>query len=258
MRAVGLMAATTSWITFADDDVRWESDHLTALFSALANKRWATTLRTIWSPNGERLGVDRFESVGDDPGRRVPYEMCDNNCMIFSRELGTSAAVLYRETREYNDDRLMYGFLRMHGGPRGHTDTPTLHQTCPERLVDGFRRFVHPNRTGIDGPMHYRKRDRPLLRDVGEAFGSRALLALPHRRIGAAPREQRTMGAALDDAAIVQDEISSASTTVESRCAITSVVRWAEIWRRFAWTSCRCASERARGLVEDEDRRILQ
>ena len=144
LRAVGLMAATTSWITFADDDVRWESDHLTALFSALANKRWATTLRTIWSPNGERLGVDRFKSVGDDPGRRVPYEMCDNNCMIFSRELGTSAAVLYRETREYNDDRLMYGFLRMHGGPRGHTDTPTLHQTCPERLVDGFRRFCSP------------------------------------------------------------------------------------------------------------------
>jgi hypothetical protein len=139
LRAVALMATTSPWVVFADDDVRWDENHLASLFAALSGMQWATTLRTIWSPSGVRLGVDRFESVGDDPGRRVPYEMCDNNCMIFRRELGTAAAVLYRETRDYNDDRLMYAFLKAKAGPRGRTNTATINHTCPERLVEFFR-----------------------------------------------------------------------------------------------------------------------
>jgi hypothetical protein len=145
LRAVGLMVANTPWVTFADDDVRWEENHLTLVFGALSRANWATTLRTVWSPSGERLGVDRFESVGDAPGRRVPYKLCDNNCMIFRREFGTAAAVLYRETRDYDDDRLMYNFLTAKGGPREQTNTPTIHQVCPRRLVDFFRAGCSPS-----------------------------------------------------------------------------------------------------------------
>jgi hypothetical protein len=133
------MAARTPWVTFADDDVRWESGHVEALLKAATDRRWAATLRNIWSPSGAYLGVDRFESVGDDPGRRVPYEMFDNNCMMFQRELGSNAAVLYRETRQYNDDRLMYQFLKKFGGSPGRTGRATVHHTCPERLVEFFR-----------------------------------------------------------------------------------------------------------------------
>jgi hypothetical protein len=145
LRAIGLMAAVTPWVTFADDDVRWDESHVAALLKALNGAHWASTLRTVWSPSGERLGVDRFESVGDDPGRRVPYEMCDNNCMVFRRELGSAAAVLYRETRDYNDDRLMYRFLKANAGQRGRTDTPTIHHTCPEKLIAFFRQHCSPN-----------------------------------------------------------------------------------------------------------------
>jgi hypothetical protein len=140
LRAVGLMMVRTPWATFADDDVRWDAIHMSAVSEALEGCQWATTLRSVWSPSGERLGVDRFESVGDDPGRKVSYEMCDNNCMIFQRELGTAAAVIYRETRAYNDDRLMYQFLKAKAGKRGLTNRPTIHQICPERLVTFFRR----------------------------------------------------------------------------------------------------------------------
>ncbi len=140
LRAVGLMAARTEWVTFADDDVRWQPEHIETLLRALAGHRWASTLRTVWSPTGERLGVDRFESVGDDPGRRVGYEMIDNSSMIFARELGVGAAALYRETQQYNDDRLMYGYLKQHAGPRGRTNAATVDQICPERLIEFFRR----------------------------------------------------------------------------------------------------------------------
>ncbi len=139
LRAVGLMTAMTPWVTFADDDVRWDGGHLAALADAAQGLRWASTLRTIWTAAGDRLGVDRFESVGDDPGRRVPYEMCDNNCVVFRRELGTAGAVLFRETRDYNDDRLMYRFLKTSGGKRGTTGTPTIHHICPDKLIEFFR-----------------------------------------------------------------------------------------------------------------------
>jgi len=139
LRAIGLMIAKTDWVTFADDDVRWSTDHLTSLESAMAGRRWASTLRTVWSPTGSCLGIDRFESVGDDPTRRVPYEMIDNNCMVFERLLGVAASGLYRETVHYNDDRLMYQFLKQHAGPRGSTRRATIHQVCPERLTEFFR-----------------------------------------------------------------------------------------------------------------------
>jgi hypothetical protein len=139
LRAVGLMTAMTPWVTFADDDVSWDDGHLAALAAAAEGVRWASTLRTIWTSAGERLGVDRFESVGDDPGRRVPYEMCDNNSLVFRRELGTAGAVLFRETRDYNDDRLMYRYLKSSGGRRGTTGRPTIHQICPDKLVEFFR-----------------------------------------------------------------------------------------------------------------------
>jgi hypothetical protein len=144
LRAVGLMIAMTPWVTFADDDVRWDDGHIAALAGALQGVHWASTLRTIWTRAGERLGVDRFESVGDDPGRRVPYEMCDNNTLVFRREFGTANAVLYRETREYNDDRLMYRFLKTSGGRRGATGKPTIHHVCPDRLVAFFREGCSP------------------------------------------------------------------------------------------------------------------
>jgi hypothetical protein len=139
LRAVGLMAATTPWVTFADDDVTWDADHAESLLRAAASRHWASSLRRICSPQGEELGVDEFESVGDDPGRRVPYEMCDGNTVIFRRELGVHAAPLYRETRQYDDDRRLYAFLKQHAGARGRTGRATIRQVCPERLTEFFR-----------------------------------------------------------------------------------------------------------------------
>jgi len=136
---LGIMSAYTPWITMADDDVWWEPNHLEQLFIALENKKWASTLRTVWSPtNLNCIGVDRFESVGDDPTKRVDYEMCDSNTMIFKRELGVYASPAFRETLQYDGDRLLYSFFKQHGGQRGRTGTPTINQYCPNHLERFF------------------------------------------------------------------------------------------------------------------------
>jgi hypothetical protein len=136
LRAVGLMAAKTPYVAFADDDTWVDSDHYEKLLKAIDGKKWAYTLRRIWEDNNNEIGVDRFESIGDKSD--LPYDLVDNNCMLVSRRYGTSAAVLYRETKEYNDDRLMYSFLKEHAGEPGETDEATVNQICPQRLIRMF------------------------------------------------------------------------------------------------------------------------
>jgi len=139
LRSIGLLAARTPYITFADDDVWWEKDHFTKIKEIMNHYNWGSTLRKIYSPQKECIGIDTFESVGDDYTKKVPYEMCDNNCMFFKREFASKAAYLYRETTEYNDDRLMYAFLKKYAGKRGKTNIASINQMCPERLVDFFK-----------------------------------------------------------------------------------------------------------------------
>lgn len=137
--AMGLMAAKTPWVTFADDDIRWEPNHLKTLLDSARGHNWAYSLRRIWTPNGECLGIDRFESIGDQPTRKVDYEMCDSNSVLFKREFGTKGANCFRESTAYNGDRLFYLFLKKYAGPGACTNQPTFNQTCPDRLVDFFK-----------------------------------------------------------------------------------------------------------------------
>jgi hypothetical protein len=149
LRAVALMAANTTWVTFADDDVMWRPTHAESMLRTVNGYHWAACLRHIYAPEsgtrfqeqgrGEYLGVDRFESVGDDPNRNVPYEMIDNNCMIFNRLLGVHAAHLYRLIEGPGDDRHFYSYMKQHAGPLARTNQATIDHTCPDHLVDFFR-----------------------------------------------------------------------------------------------------------------------
>jgi hypothetical protein len=140
LRAVGLMAANTEWVTFMDDDVMWDSNHLDSIMNAAEDRNWAFCKRRIWTPSDDEfecLGIDEFESVGERA--KTSYKMVDNNSMVFKREYGVSAACLYRNTKDYNDDRLMYGFLKKFAGDPGKSNEATINQICPDRLIKHFR-----------------------------------------------------------------------------------------------------------------------
>jgi hypothetical protein len=139
LRAAGLILARTPWVTFADDDVWWDDNHLDEIELLMNSYNWLSVLRRIYKPpNCELIGIDRFESVGDDTCRKVPYEMCDGNTMTFKREFGVGAAYMFRETVKYNDDRLLYGFLKQYAGPRGKTNQASINQICPDKLINFF------------------------------------------------------------------------------------------------------------------------
>jgi hypothetical protein len=136
LRAIGLMAAQTDYVTFADDDVYWDENHLQTMLSCLEDKNWVFCKRKIYNKN-EYLGVDNFESVGEEA--KTPYKMVDNNCMLFKRIYGASAAILYRETKDYNDDRLAYNFFKKYAGIPAQTNLATINQCCPNHLINFFK-----------------------------------------------------------------------------------------------------------------------
>lgn len=141
LRAIGLMAAQTEFVTFADDDVIWEDDHLISMIEAIQTSNWAFCKRRIWAKLGldkyEYLGIDEFESIGEES--KLDYKMIDNNCVIFRRRFGSSAACLYRETKEYNDDRLFYQFMMKYAGKPNQTGKASINQVCPPKLYHMFK-----------------------------------------------------------------------------------------------------------------------
>lgn len=142
LRSIGLMSASAEFVMFADDDIIWEQDHLMQMMDAMEGNNWAFCKRRIWKKINnneyEYIGVDDFESVGEEA--KTPYKMVDNNCLIFNRRFGVSSACLYRETKEYNDDRLMYDFLKKYAGPPGKTNNATVNQVCPKKLEAFFEK----------------------------------------------------------------------------------------------------------------------
>ena len=142
LRSVGLMAANTPYVTFADTDVWYDDNHLELLLKAIGNKEWAYTVRRIWDNKLKCIGEDRFESVGDDS--KLTYKLVDNSSLLVGRKFGASAACLYRETKEYNDDRLMFAFLKQYAGEPGKTNVATVNQICPQRLEKMFRQYCVP------------------------------------------------------------------------------------------------------------------
>ena len=141
LRAIGLMAVNTQYVTFMDDDVMWDSNHVESIMKAIEDKEWGYSKRRIWTTSSEGeyecLGIDEFESVGEDA--KTPYKMVDNNSMVFKKKYGISAACLYRNTTNYNDDRLMYEFLAKYAGEPSKSNKVTVNQVCPERLIGFFR-----------------------------------------------------------------------------------------------------------------------
>lgn len=141
LRSVGLLLAQTPWVTFADDDVWWEDNHYETLQEIMTeDNHWGAVRRIIWNPyNNNKIGVDNFESVGDAPTKKVPYEMLDNNTMVFRREYGVYASPIYREIETYNDDRKMYAYLKDCNVNYKLLNNPTVNQICPKKLVNMFQ-----------------------------------------------------------------------------------------------------------------------
>ena len=135
-RAIGLIWATTPYVTFCDDDCWFEDEHLEWMLHNLReeNVAWGWGLRRIWTNSGRYLGVDRFESYGEDS--KTPYKMAEMNATVMQRQLGVKWAAINRDIATYDEDRRLYQWLRDDPatGDGFASGIAGLNQVCPRRL----------------------------------------------------------------------------------------------------------------------------
>lgn len=79
----------TDYLCLLDEDNTFEPDHVASLLPIAERHGMAWSLRTVYTKGGERLGVDRAESVGKwvrHPDHD-PYILVDTSCWMLRRDM---------------------------------------------------------------------------------------------------------------------------------------------------------------------------
>jgi hypothetical protein len=89
-------AANARHLAFLDDDNTWLPEHLRVLRRVIEGRVWAGSLRYLVDQDtGERLAVDRWDSLGRDRGRfKAQGGFVDPNCLMVDKlRIGTALGV---------------------------------------------------------------------------------------------------------------------------------------------------------------------
>ena len=86
-RTMASFMANSRYVAYLDDDNTWAEDHLSVLHEAIQGHAWAASERILVDElTGEKLCVDRWDSVGTDRGRfAATGGMVDPNCLMVDK-----------------------------------------------------------------------------------------------------------------------------------------------------------------------------
>lgn len=120
LTSIGLMIADTEFVSIADPNIMFDPNHFEQLLGSIAGNKWNYSKRKIWSETRSSItGGKEFEYIGKDE------VTIDQNCLIFNRRFGSSAACLYRESKKI-EDNLMFEFLTKYAGAAIGTNNHTV------------------------------------------------------------------------------------------------------------------------------------
>lgn len=79
----------TDYLCLLDEDNTFEPEHVASLLPIAEQHGFAWSLRAVYTKGGERLGVDRAESVGKwiQHPDHAPYILVDTSCWMLRRDM---------------------------------------------------------------------------------------------------------------------------------------------------------------------------
>lgn len=117
--AAGSYMADGDYVSFLDDDNRFEPNHIQSLVKVIEKqfRTWAYSFRKLHDANGASLGQDDCESLGNWPSICGPTDyFVDVNCFLIPTKIAVQMTpVWYRKFREPNQmeiDRALTAWLR--------------------------------------------------------------------------------------------------------------------------------------------------
>lgn len=138
LKSIGLITANTDYVTFADDNIIWEENHLITMLDLIQNNKWVVCKKRIWTTteSGEYEYLGEYDLSPYFDNNKI---LVDNNCIMFRRKYGSSSACIFRENKLNNDNTQMFDFLSKHAGFPGLTKNATINWVCNNKVADYFR-----------------------------------------------------------------------------------------------------------------------
>jgi hypothetical protein len=143
---LGWCASKNEWCMSLDDDC-WVEDPMA--YAKIASgimaqdARWGFCRRVLYDKRGERLGVDVYESIGNEP-QTTAYAgetFCDMNTMFIRRDVAMTVSPYLCYTGDYYADRPAYRTLLRNHGPPVRIEDALVAYTLRDELVPTARRF---------------------------------------------------------------------------------------------------------------------
>lgn len=146
LRSIGIVMATTPYITQIDDDCWLEPDWLSRAIQLISNARaqgkpfnYAFCRRNLWENESTFIGIDTYESIGKL--NKFGYCLMETNSIVFTKEI---AHIIQQITHgnNYGHDRAIAKYLIEK--ERGVFDNKVsgLNQIVPDFLLEFHRKNV--------------------------------------------------------------------------------------------------------------------
>jgi len=143
-RCIGSAIAQGKYVCYLDEDNTWKSNHLSTIQQLIldTNAEVVYSLRELYSPAGDFVSVDNFESLGPNEGIHAAQGgLIDTNC------IGLNRSVLWNTfggwlSPHRNDDRFMLFNLRANNIKFACTNQATVEYILPEKLFKSSEFWV--------------------------------------------------------------------------------------------------------------------
>lgn len=142
LRALGIQMTNTPFITWKDDDVTVEPNHLAKILAYMTRAKLDYTFckRRMYEPSGEIIGIDEFESTGEL--NELGYTLIDNSSLYVRLETARKLSINFLNHETYGDDRYTKGFLDSIKARGSRFQEVLVNHTAKPLLVDFFKRNI--------------------------------------------------------------------------------------------------------------------
>jgi hypothetical protein len=139
LRALGVTMTNTPYVTWKDDDVTVEPNHLAKIISYISRNKLDYTFckRRMLEQSGEIIGIDDFESTGEP--NKFGYTLIDNSSLYAKLETARKLGVNFLNHETYGDDRYTMGFLDSIKARGSRFQEVLVNHTAKPALVTFFK-----------------------------------------------------------------------------------------------------------------------
>lgn len=144
LRALGIQMTNTPFITWKDDDVTVEPNHLAKILAYMTQSRskldYTFCKRRMYEPNGNIIGIDEFESIGEP--NILGYTLIDNSSLYVRLETARKLSINFMNHETYGDDRYTKDFMDSIKARGSRIPEVLVNHTAKPGLVEFFRKNI--------------------------------------------------------------------------------------------------------------------